>query len=136
MVVCHTDIHGGNLMIHPHGGLYILDWENAMIAPPEHDLMFIAGEAGFVETFFPNYRTQVGKPEIDLLLLEFYFYRRALEDLTDLLLRIRSGTGSPIRDREDLRESLEILDGLKDISRTVQRLAANLPPGIVKKQPG
>lgn len=38
MVTCHTDLHGGNLMVDQTGSLYILDWEGAMLAPPEHDL--------------------------------------------------------------------------------------------------
>jgi spectinomycin phosphotransferase len=50
-VICHTDLHGGNLMTDERGILYILDWENALIAPPEHDLFFFAGEKNFWELF-------------------------------------------------------------------------------------
>jgi thiamine kinase-like enzyme len=45
--VCHTDLHGENLMVDDRGNLYILDWETAMIAPPEHDLFFFAGYDSF-----------------------------------------------------------------------------------------
>jgi Ser/Thr protein kinase RdoA (MazF antagonist) len=46
-VICHTDLHGGNLMTDEDGTLYILDWENAMIAPPEHDIFFLLGKTVF-----------------------------------------------------------------------------------------
>jgi len=43
-VICHTDLHGGNLMLDRSGELILLDWENAIFAPPEYDLFFIAGD--------------------------------------------------------------------------------------------
>lgn len=47
MVVCHADLHRGNLLLDSRGNLYILDWEGAMLAPPEQDLFFFAGEDTF-----------------------------------------------------------------------------------------
>ena len=38
-VLCHTDIHGGNLIRGtPQGKLWLIDWENVMLAPKEADL--------------------------------------------------------------------------------------------------
>ena len=122
MVVCHSNIHGGNLLKSNDGQLYLLDWENAMIAPPEHDLMFFAGEPGFFESFYPINSHHVTSSRINLKLLEFYFYRRALEDLADFILRINSRTGTPERDSEDLHECLGILDGLPKIEKTVAKI--------------
>ena len=54
MVVCHTDLHGGNLLVDSADNLYILDWEGAMLAPPEQDLFFFAGQDTFWDLFWPN----------------------------------------------------------------------------------
>ncbi|WP_309570557.1 aminoglycoside phosphotransferase family protein [Deinococcus sp.] len=40
-VVCHTDAHGGNVMRDAAGHLWIIDWETARLAPPEHDLWIL-----------------------------------------------------------------------------------------------
>jgi hypothetical protein len=127
MVICHTDIHGSNLIRGHDGHLYLLDWENAMIAPPEHDLIFFAGEKGFFDIFYPTYSRSFPAAQMDLRLLEFYFLRRALEDIADFILRIQSAAGTPARDREDVQECLDILDSLPGIQRTITLLANHHP---------
>ncbi|MBB3036458.1 phosphotransferase enzyme family protein [Hoyosella altamirensis] len=39
-VLCHTDAHTGNVVSNEHG-VYLLDWDDAELAPPERDLMFV-----------------------------------------------------------------------------------------------
>jgi thiamine kinase-like enzyme len=41
--LCHGDIWGGNLIRHENV-LYFIDWESAIIAPPEFDLIGYIGE--------------------------------------------------------------------------------------------
>jgi len=119
MVICHTDLHGGNLMIDGQGTLYILDWENAMIAPPEHDMYFFAGEESFWRLFWPIYRRRYPQVDLDSKVLAFYFYRRGLEDIADYVYRIMLGDGSPERDRSDVEELLICLSGLAEVQKTV-----------------
>ncbi len=38
MVLCHTDMGSDNLLLNKQGKLCILDWDEARVAPPEHDL--------------------------------------------------------------------------------------------------
>jgi spectinomycin phosphotransferase len=76
MVICHPDLHGENLMVDDQGHLYILDWENAMIAPPEHDLFFFAGYESFWWTFLPNYTREFYGITLDPDFLGFYYYRQ------------------------------------------------------------
>jgi len=54
-VVCHADIHGGNILIDTHGRLYIVDWDTLILAPKEHDLMFVG--AG-IDNIWPSAREQ------------------------------------------------------------------------------
>lgn len=107
MVVCHTDLHGENLMMDDQGNLYILDWEGAMIAPPEHDLFFFAWDDRFWDLFLPNYEREFGPTSLDSNLFGFYYYRRNLEDLTAWVVRILYYNTSEEQDKADLRGIVE-----------------------------
>lgn len=37
-VICHSDVHAGNIMILPDGVLQVIDYESLKLAPPEQDL--------------------------------------------------------------------------------------------------
>jgi spectinomycin phosphotransferase len=102
-VLCHYDIHAGNLLIDSAtDAIYIVDWDDPIMAPKERDLMFIGGGIGGVwntpreETLF--YRGY-GPTEIDAVALAYYRYERIIEDIAvhceQLLLTSEGG-----RDRE------------------------------------
>ncbi len=84
-VVCHSDLHAGNILIAIDGTLYIVDWDNPIWAPKERDLMFIGGGLGFVghtlqeeETlFYQSY----GQTAIDPVALAYYRYERIVQDI-------------------------------------------------------
>ncbi len=119
LVVCHTDLHGANLMLDAQGNLYLLDWETAVIAPPEHDMIFFAGEPNFFELFWPNYRRHFPAAALDCDLLAFYYYRRALEDIAGLVFRLLRGDGGEARDRADIGDLEGSLQGLATLDATV-----------------
>ena len=84
LVLCHSDFHGGNILISDSGKLYIVDWDNPILAPKERDLMFIGGGIDGIwktereeATFYSGY----GKAKIDLPLLAYYRYERIIQDL-------------------------------------------------------
>ena len=84
LVICHTDIHGGNILISERDELYIVDWDNPLLAPKERDLMFIGGG---IDEIWKTSREEVvfyegyGKTEINLSALAYYRYERIIEDL-------------------------------------------------------
>jgi len=41
LVLCHSDIHVGNILISSSDDLYIVDWDQPLLSPKERDLMFI-----------------------------------------------------------------------------------------------
>jgi len=97
-VLCHTDIHGGNILISDSDELYIVDWDNPLLAPKERDLMFIGGGIDNIwksereeAVFYEGY----GETEIDLKALAYYRYERVIEDLVvtgeQLLLSAEGG---------------------------------------------
>ena len=83
-VLCHTDIHGANMLITEEDKLYIVDWDAPLLAPKERDLMFIGGGIDTIwksqqdiAVFYEGY----GKTNIDFARLAYYRYERIIEDL-------------------------------------------------------
>jgi len=81
-VICHTDLHLGNLLLTASGAFYIVDWDAPILAPKERDLMFIGAGIGTNSTaqedalFYEGY----GQTEIDPVALAYYRYERIVED--------------------------------------------------------
>ena len=108
-IVYHFDIHAGNILISDDGSLYIVDWDDPILAPKERDLMYVGG--GLMgrwytpeeeEAFFcPAY----GQTEIDARAMAYYRYERIIEDIAvcceELLLTNDGG--------EDREQSLHYL---------------------------
>jgi spectinomycin phosphotransferase len=98
-VVCHFDIHAGNLLIEDDGQFYIVDWDDPLLAPKERDLMFIGGAQGFVgytaqeeeAMFYRGY----GETRVDPTALAYYRFERIIVDIAiyceELLLTTAGG---------------------------------------------
>jgi len=83
-VLCHSDIHAGNVLMNGTHQMYILDWDEPILAPKERDLMFIGGGVGNVwnqpheeKLFYQGY----GKTEVDRTILSYYRHERIVEDI-------------------------------------------------------
>jgi len=86
LVLCHSDIHGGNVLIDKKGALYIVDWDDPILAPKERDLMFIGAGVANVwnqpheqKFFYKGY----GKTEINPVLLAYYRFERIVQDIAE-----------------------------------------------------
>ncbi len=97
-VLCHSDIHGGNVLLDNNSQIYIVDWDEPIMAPKERDLMFIGGGVGNVwnqpleeQFFYKGY----GKTEMDITALTYYRHERIVEDIAiyshELLLKTTGG---------------------------------------------
>lgn len=85
-VLCHADIHAGNVLISENGSIYVVDWDQPVMAPKERDLMFIGGGVANIwnnlheeEFFYKGY----GKTEIDIPILAYYRHERIIEDIAE-----------------------------------------------------
>ena len=84
LVLCHTDIHGANILITNNDQLYIVDWDAPLLAPKERDLMFVGGG---IDTLWESERDEsvfyegYGKTEVDFTAMAYYRYERMIEDL-------------------------------------------------------
>jgi spectinomycin phosphotransferase len=97
VVLCHSDIHGGNVLLGEDNSIYIVDWDEPMLAPKERDLMFIGGGVGNVwnqpeeeQLFYSGY----GKTAVNQLILAYYRNERIVEDIALYGLAIFSPTVS------------------------------------------
>lgn len=97
-VLCHSDIHGGNVLIDGNNNIYIVDWDEPIMASKERDLMFIGGGVANVwnksheeEFFYKGY----GKTEINIAIMAYYRHERIVEDIAlicqELLLTAGGG---------------------------------------------
>ncbi len=96
-VLCHADIHGGNVLVSADGGLHIVDWDTVILAPKERDLMFVGGGVAGVwndpheaDLFYRGY----GPCTIDPLALAYYRCERIVQDIAvtcTQLLQSRAG---------------------------------------------
>jgi spectinomycin phosphotransferase len=110
-VLCHTDIHAGNLLLESNGAFHIIDWDDPMMAPKERDLMFIGGGIGGIwnttreeDLFYQGY----GRKDINLSALTYYRYERIVSDIAEFCQQILATTAGG----EDRKRSLRKFDSI------------------------
>lgn len=93
-VLCHSDLHAGNVVIDSTDQLYIVDWDQPIFAPRERDLMYPGGAQGFMGRSPDDeerlFREGYGPVEVDPAAVAYYRFERIVEDIAvfgrDLLL--------------------------------------------------
>ncbi len=82
-VICHADFHPGNIIRSQANRVFVIDWDDVMLAPKERDFLFV-GEAradglALQDTtpFFQGY----GQAEVDWVALTYYLWERVVQDL-------------------------------------------------------
>ncbi len=90
-VLCHSDVHAGNVLIDVTGKMYVVDWDTLQFAPKERDLMFIGGGIGGVwdkpeeaALFYQGY----GPTDINPKALLYYRCERIVADIADVCKQI------------------------------------------------
>jgi spectinomycin phosphotransferase len=119
-VLCHSDIHAGNVPIcHTGAGhrLHVIDWDEPVLAPKERDLMFIGAGVGGrwnrpreAELFYQGY----GPADVDPAAIAYYRHERIVVDVVQFCREILL-PGTPAADRE----------------RALAKLASAFGPGSV-----
>jgi spectinomycin phosphotransferase len=76
-VICHADLHARNLIRDPAGQVFVIDWDEVMLAPKERDFIFV--RAPHADAFFRGY----GPAEIDRVALAYFLWERVVQDLIE-----------------------------------------------------
>jgi spectinomycin phosphotransferase len=82
-ILTHGDGGGSNLIVGADGRLYLIDWDNPLLAPAERDTWFFLNTAAAV--FLPHYRRTVPAYRPDPLFHRFYVLQRFFQDITGYL---------------------------------------------------
>jgi spectinomycin phosphotransferase len=101
-VLCHSDIHAGNVLMDGNDTIYVVDWDDPIMAPKERDLMFIGGGVANVwnkpheeKLFYKGY----GRTEVNTDILAYYRHERIVEDIAiygqELLLKTSGDRNRP-----------------------------------------
>jgi len=114
-VLCHSDIHAGNILIGTNESIFIVDWDNPIMALKERDLMSIGGG------LFGSWRTSqeeenlfyhcYGPTQVDPVALAYYRYERIIQDIAVECEQIFLSKG-----------------GMDDCEQTFQYLKSNFLP--------
>jgi spectinomycin phosphotransferase len=85
MILCHTDIHAGNILIGEDGAFYIVDWDEVTMAPKERDLMY-PGSGLLASKRSPEEEERLfyqayGPTTINSAAIAYYRYERIIQDL-------------------------------------------------------
>lgn len=98
-VLCHADIHAANLLLTDDDKIFIVDWDETMLAPKERDLLFIiesifndTSDGRWEQLFFEGY----AETEVDPLALAYYRYDWCVEDIGEFAKDVfgRENTGA------------------------------------------
>lgn len=108
-ILCHGDIHAGNLLIDECDGLHIVDWDTLIFAPKERDLMFVGAGLGGggrtpgeeTELFYRGY----GQTDMNPTLLTYYRLERIVEDIAVICQQLFLSEGGG----QDRKQALEFL---------------------------
>ncbi|GHO97717.1 spectinomycin phosphotransferase [Reticulibacter mediterranei] len=73
--ICHADLHARNLIRAPSGHVFVIDWDEVMLAPKERDFIFL--RKPHAEAFFQGYKDTV----IDWSLVAYYLWERVVQDV-------------------------------------------------------
>jgi spectinomycin phosphotransferase len=112
-VITHGEPHPGNLM-RTSEGLLLIDWETALLAPPERDVWLLDARSG--EGTADDYTARCGRP-LDPGLLSRYRLAWALADVAlfvDLLRTTSDETDDTAWSWEALRGTLEELSTARE----------------------
>lgn len=79
-VICHADLHQNNLLRGQDGQVFVIDWDDVMLAPKERDFIFVEEGDDAQQTLSPFFQGY-GQTEIDWAALAYYRYERVIQDV-------------------------------------------------------
>ncbi|MGW7517978.1 phosphotransferase enzyme family protein [Streptomyces sp. NPDC054796] len=126
-VLCHGDLHGGNVMAGDDGSLTVVDWDDPVLAPRERDLMFVGGGVGGTwnraeecAAFYRGYGRDGTDGAPDRETLAYYRLERIVQDVAEFCDALLSGEGDD-----------GSVTGADDRAQNLRHFAGQFRPGNV-----
>ena len=134
LVLCHADIHTANILLDQDQKLFMVDWDEALLAPIERDLMFVVGGAvggAAVESqaeawFFKGY----GATPLDPAALAYYRYEWVVQEIGDFGERVLLMDGVGDETRADAVQGFRDLFQPGNVVEAASSSEAHLPPHL------
>jgi spectinomycin phosphotransferase len=84
-VICHADLHPANLIRDRAGHVFVIDWDDVMLAPKERDFIYVREPQadGSARQDAPPFFQGYGQTEIDWVALTYYRWERVVTDLIE-----------------------------------------------------
>jgi len=121
-VFCHADLHVRNLIRDHAGHVFVIDWDDVMLAPKERDFIFIRKPQA--DAFWEGY----GQMEIDWTALTYYRWERSVQDLIECTRDVFFKNDLGEETRADIARMFhEILVGRNSTINDAYAAAAHLP---------
>jgi spectinomycin phosphotransferase len=127
LCLCHADPHWDNVLVDAHAQLWLVDWDDTLLAVPECDLMFVIGgiSAGWATPrdtalFFEGY----GPAAVDPLALAYYRANWAVQDLASFAEQVLI---TPNVSEADERDALRLFLSLFEAGSIVATALASDP---------
>ncbi len=124
-VLCHADLHPANLLRDQANHVYVIDWDEVMLAPKERDFIYVRGPQA--EAFFQGY----GKTAIDWVALTYYRWERVIQDVIECAQSVCFRDDWDEATRADALQLFEEIVTAKDGDiAAAQATAAHLPADL------
>jgi spectinomycin phosphotransferase len=128
--ITHGDLTLSNLMAGEDGRFYVVDWNSALVAPAEKDLVFFGGAT--FEPFLYGYTggTKLEPVSHDRLL--FFIYRWSLDGIAFFATRLLTEDATSVRNDDDLAvlhsflpfDSKRIATDIASMEQTIRKFSA------------
>ena len=82
-VICHADIHPSNIIRDDHGRVFVVDWDDVMLAPEERDFLFVEDSPIDTSTKDSSFFQGYGPADIDWRALAYFRWERVVQDVLE-----------------------------------------------------
>ncbi len=108
-VICHGDLHEGNLLVN-NKGIFIIDWDEVAKSLPERDIVWFYKN----KTFLSEYKKNIKGYKIDKKAIEYYKKHMWIRDITYFIKKLLRDDLTKVERKLGLNL---IKEGIKDLER-------------------
>lgn len=125
-VICHADLHPANLLRDGAGHVFVIDWDEVMLALKERDFIFI--REPHANAFWEGYG--LGAEEIDWVALTYFRWERVVQDLIECAQLVCFGEDAGEDTKAEVAQAFAATFAPGHNIAAAYAAAAHLPPDL------